>query len=379
MNSPFKFGGIVSEKAFTNREKECKRLSDNLRNGIHTIMISPRRWGKSSLVEKVSVGLEKEGVKCIVIDLNAAGTAEEFLELLAKETIKASSNKFEDWVKATQRFFSQLIPKINFGPIPETDFTLSFDWKELRKNPDEILNLPERLAKKQQCRYVICIDEFQNLAEFPDYADFEKKMRAIWQRHRYVSYCLYGSKSHMMAQIFNHVSKPFYRFGDVVHLSKISLGKWETYITRSFTDSGKQITVEDAKAIIELMDCHSWYVQQMAHYVWLNTTEKVSSQNIKTALNDIIAASTPFFQQTIEQLTPSRINLIKAIAKGENQFYSERIKHNYRLGTPNLIRKNFTNLIEAGIIHKSEKNYLFLDPVFEIWFKQLYLGEALPL
>ena len=57
--SPFIFGNTVSTKSFTNREEEALKLSRNLLGGTNTIIISPRRWGKSSLVEKVILDIQK--------------------------------------------------------------------------------------------------------------------------------------------------------------------------------------------------------------------------------------------------------------------------------------------------------------------------------
>src|SRR4030095_5972948 len=110
---------------------------------------------------------------------------------------------------------------LSLGIEPNTDFSLSFDWKELKKYSDEVLNLPEVISAKKGIRMVICLDEFQNLSSFPGFLHFEKKMRAAWQRHKKVTYCLYGSKRHMMTDIFNNPSKPFYRFGDIMLLPKI--------------------------------------------------------------------------------------------------------------------------------------------------------------
>ena len=210
MKSPFIYGKTVSNDAFTDRTQESEKLSNNLLQGINTIIISPRRWGKSSLVEKVvnTINGTQTDLKTVVIDLFSVSTEEEFLELFAKEVIKASSSKWQDWLKSGKDLFKQLVPKLSVGVDPSSDFSLSFDWEELKRHKDEILNLPEVIAQKKNIRFVVCLDEFQNLATFPDYEGLEKKMRAIWQRQKKVCYCLYGSKRHMMTEIFNNTSKP---------------------------------------------------------------------------------------------------------------------------------------------------------------------------
>ena len=226
-DSPFIYGTTVSIKSFTNREAESAKLKSNLMNGINTTIISPRRWGKSSLVEKVIHEINKNDkkTKTIIIDLFSVSSEEEFLEHFAREVIKASSTKWQEWMSSGREFFKKLIPKLSVGIDPTTDFNLSFDWLELKKNNEEVLNLPETIGKKRGIKFIICLDEFQNLAAFNNYQIFEKKLRANWQRHNSVTYCLYGSKRHMMTEIFNNPSKPFYRFGDIMLLQKIDTKK----------------------------------------------------------------------------------------------------------------------------------------------------------
>lgn len=211
--SPFIYGSTVSVHSFTNREAEMKKLSSNLLNGIHTTIISPRRWGKSSLVEKVisDINTTQKNVKVVLIDLFSVSSEEEFLEAFAREVIKSSSSQWQEWLASGKDFFKQLTPKLSIGLDPHSDFSLGFDWKELSKNSDEVLNLPENIANKKKIKFIICLDEFQNLSTFSHAANFEKKLRANWQRHKSVTYCLYGSKRHMMTEIFNHASQPFYR------------------------------------------------------------------------------------------------------------------------------------------------------------------------
>ena len=227
-DSPFIYGTTVSTFSFTDREEETKKLKKNLLDGINTTLISPRRWGKSSLVEKVIMEIEGEekNTKIVLIDLFSVGSENEFLEIFAKEVIKSSSSNWQDWMSSGKDFFKKIIPKISIGIDPNTDFNLSFDWKELKQNLDEIINLPETICKKKSIKMIICLDEFQNLAFFKDFENFEKKLRATWQRQKSVTYCLYGSHKHIMTEIFNNPSKPFYRFGDIMLLQKIETNKW---------------------------------------------------------------------------------------------------------------------------------------------------------
>lgn len=175
--SPFKYGTTVSSSSFTNREKEIQKVYRNLTEGINTIIISPRRWGKSSLVEKVvcKIKANNSDKRTIVLDLFAVGSQEEFLEIFAKEILKASATKLEDLMENVKTFFKQIIPTVSFGIDPTQDFSLRFNVEELKKYQDEILNLPEVIAQKKGIQFIICLDEFQNLAVFKIMKSLKKK------------------------------------------------------------------------------------------------------------------------------------------------------------------------------------------------------------
>jgi len=377
-DSPFIYGTTVSVHAFTNREKETAKLRSNLLNGINTIIISPRRWGKSSLVEKVIGDINKKDkkTKTIIIDLFSVGSEEEFLELFAREVIKASSTKWQEWLLSGKEFFSKLIPKLSIGIDPTSDFSLSFDWKELKKHSDEVLNLPEIIGKKKGIKFIICLDEFQNLSSFKEYIEFEKKLRSYWQRHKSVTYCLYGSKRHMMTEIFNNAGKPFYRFGDIILLPKIDTVKWVSFISKSFSETGKQIDQTTAEMIPAIMKNHSWYVQQLSHYTWNITHKKATVAEINAALQELIQANTPLYQNEIENISTTQLNLLKAVVKGEVQFTSAAVMQKYVLGTPRNVSKNKTQLINRDMIHEVNGMYEFVDPAFECWFKKQFLNQS---
>ena len=376
-DSPFIYGTIVSIQSFTNREAESAKLQSNLLNGINTTIISPRRWGKSSLVEKVIIDINKKDkkTKTVIIDLFSVSSEEEFLEQFAREVIKASSSKWQEWMSSGKEFFKKLIPKLSIGIDPSTDFSLSFDWHELKKNSDEVLNLPETIAKKRGIKFIICLDEFQNLSSFNDYLVFEKKLRACWQRHKSVTYCLYGSKRHMMTDIFNNPSKPFYRFGDIMLLQKIETKKWVSFICKSFAATDKQIDENTAGIIPLVMKNHSWYVQQLAHYAWNVTHKRATTTEINTALKELINANTPLYQKETESISHTQLNLLKAVAKNETQFTSTAVMINYQLGTPRNVSKNKTLLINNDIIHEINNKFEFVDPAFELWFKKQFFNQ----
>ncbi len=374
--SPFAFGHIVNLQSFTNREEDLKRLKKNLVSGINTVLISPRRWGKSSLVEKAAsqILVENPDFMVVKMDLFSVNSEEEFLENFAKEIIKASSTKVEEWIENAKTIFKKVIPRLKLKLQPDSDLSLSFDWKEVEKNKEEILNLPETLALLKNKKILICIDEFQNLAQFQNFKNFERKMRSVWQKHKHVSYCLYGSKRHMMADIFTNSSKPFYKFGDVFWLQKIATEKWIPFIEEGFSKSGRLISRQFSEKIPLYMKNHSWYVQQFSFFIWAETEKEVSQEIFDNALKRLLDGNEPLFKNMVENLSVGQINLLKAVVDEAVQLSSKKTIEEYNLGSSGNVNKNKQVLIHKDILDENSGKLELLDPVFEMWVKKTYFS-----
>jgi len=157
----------------------------NFENTISTILISPRRWGKSSLVKQAAkeAAQKNKKLRFCFIDLYAVRTEEEFYKYYAEAILKVSSSKWEEQVSNAKKFLVHFIPKLSIGNTPDTEFSLNFDWETLKKNPDQLLNLPATISKEKNIKLIVCIAEFQNLSYFEDPLAFPKKLRSFWQTH----------------------------------------------------------------------------------------------------------------------------------------------------------------------------------------------------
>jgi len=177
MELPFIFGKLAKGNMFTNREKEIEQLLNNFRYGINTVLISPRRWGKSSLIAKASEIIQQSApdIRVINIDLFNIRTDEEFYKELAEKILLSTSGVFAEITQNVKQFFKKIIPKISFSPGQDMEFSISLDKEEVLKQPDEILDLAENIAKSKHISIRICIDEFQNIAYFDDPLATQKK------------------------------------------------------------------------------------------------------------------------------------------------------------------------------------------------------------
>jgi hypothetical protein len=370
MASPFKFGKVVTGDNFINREKDIKRIQNNISAGINTILISPRRWGKSSLMKQIAILNKNRKLKFVFIDFFNIRTEEGFLEKYAREVLKCSINKAEDLLKSGKELFQNIVPSFSFGADPINDFSVRFTWNELKKTRDEIINLPETIAGKKGIQIVVCIDEFQNVSRINENVPFEKELRSYWQHHQRTTYCLYGSRKHRMYELFKEESRAFYRFGDLFHLEKIDTSHWIKFIIKAFEKTGRQIPKPLAEEMIRMTDNHPDYLQQLCHHTWNFTQQKVKSEHVEEAMDLVVRSNALQYQDICNSLSNTQLNLVKAILSNERKLTSMKVMNKYNLGTPRNVSKNKQVLIEKDIIELQEDNISFTDPIFAYWLDQ---------
>lgn len=374
MNSPFVFGKVVSESSFINRKKEIERLSQDFTSHINSILISPRRWGKSSLVKKTASALsgEQPHVVFCFLDLFRIRTEEEFYKQFTTEIIKATSGKLDELMENVKSFLNRISPRLSFGADPLTDFQLSFDVTSDHLDMVEILNLPEKIAKKKNIHIIICIDEFQNIGKYKDSLAFQKLLRSIWQYHQHTTYCLYGSKRHMMMELFETQSMPFYKFGDVLFLQKIKKEHFIKFITSSFSNTNKSISKSLAEKLINTVDNHPYYVQQLAHITWVNCSGKLSKKILEESITDLIEQNSILYQQITNDLSVTQMNFLIAMSKGVRNFNSAEALNKFSLGTSGNVSKIKRVLTGKEVIDSNNGTIAFNDPVLKLWMERTF-------
>jgi hypothetical protein len=370
MQTPFNFGRTVKSECFTNREQEIKKLASNFQNKINTTIISPRRWGKSSLVEKVAGQVKSNTLKVVMIDLFGMRTEEEFYNALANAVIKSTSTKTEEWIELGKKFLKSITPKLTVEMGDKNNISMELDLETIKKYYRELLDLPEKIAKEKNIDLVVCIDEFQNIATFNEHAAIQKRLRSVWQHHERVTYCLYGSKQHMMVDLFNRQSNPFYRFGELMYLPKISETKWVSYITKQFTRTKKEIDPKLALKIAQSVKCHPYYVQQLSHLTWINTDKKVTEALIRQSIQELLEQNAILYFKETEELNNTELNLLRAIVKNEKQLSSKETILRYKLGTSANVIKAKGTLVSKEIIDITNGVAEFIDPAYELWFNR---------
>jgi hypothetical protein len=374
MKRPFVYGELAEKGNFVDRVEDRKQLKSFLANGINVMLISPRRWGKSSLVRQAmsELTVEDQHVRVCYVDAFSVNSATEFLNAFASAVIEGTSSTLEKRFEDIKRFINVITPSFTVTDEAMHSFSLDLKVRSLEQSAQEILRLPETIAQAKQMHVIVCIDEFQQLATLPDWKSLEGKMRSEWQLQHNTTYCFYGSKRHMMIDIFGNAANPFYRFGQVLFLKKIAREYWIPYIEEGFRSTGKHISTEMAGRICDVVKCHSWYVQQLSFFIWTATDDEVTEEVFSSQLQLLIDTNAPMFMSDSEGLTASQIGMLAAVSNGETKLSSKAVVGRYSLGNMQAITRNKRRLQELDIIEPQGEGFVFVDEVYELWFRQQY-------
>ena len=372
MNNPFKYGELIQDAAFCNRHAEIKRIHQAFQDAQSLILISPRRWGKSSLID-VAVERYKGKHRVAKIDCFGITSEEQFMEGYLKAILKASHTKLQDFTQTAKKFISSLIPYLSFSIGDNDEVKVSLQLKGNPIDLDVILDLPQKIAKEKGIRFIVCVDEFQKIHEWPTGPSTLEKLRSRWQRHHDVCYCLYGSKRHLMANLFSDSSQPFYKFGETIFLNKIEREEWIIFLINQFKMSQKVISPELAGAIVDRTGRHSYYVQYFARLCWSVADAVVKLQHIENAWINLLNDHLPVFRQTADHLTAYQVNYIKAFCAGEKQFSSQRVMRDYNLGSPGNIKRIEKTLEDLEIMNFFPDQQELAEPYFEPLFRWYFM------
>lgn len=371
MEKAFVYGMSVEGNNFTDRIEETKRIKTDFEHGINVILISPRRMGKTSLIKKVISEIDNPTLKIVYMDIYDCRSEYDFYNRFAETIMKATGNQLEQIVENIKRFLVRVSPKISFNPEPTSEYSISLGITPKEYSPEEILNLPERIAEEQGVRIVVCIDEFQQIGEFTDSLTVQKRLRGVWQHHQNVSYCFFGSKKHLMENIFQSRRMPFYQFGEMLHLTCIPTEYWVPFICSRFEKYGKLISEEYATKICKAVNNYSSYVQQLAWNVMAETEHEVNEESFRCGVNALLEQNNSLFVQQTEEMTTYQLNFIRLLCKGiHSGFMAQSVADIYPLGSKSNIDRIKKSLIDKEIISIEKGGVFLADCVFELWFKQ---------
>jgi len=372
--NPFQFGIVVDDKAFCNRTEEIAYLKSQIKNGYSTWLYSPRRFGKTSLVDKVF--REVKNAKCIYVDLYNIRSKDDFCRKYSKAIAKELFNWKDDIKKLTKKLsnaFSNLSPTVSFDELGNPSFSLNIHLIENQEDIETVLEVPNKVSLKTAKRICIAFDEFQEINRIDPF--MLNWMRSSFQRHRDISYIFLGSKQSLMEEIFTSSNSPFYEFAAKMNLSVIRRDELYAFIKRNFKENTLSISKHTINAILDKSECQPHFTQYFSSVVYdlIKAGSNQEDENFTELwMNKIILPQTDIFQDIYDQLTNSQRAALQAIASlGDEGIFSESVKIRYDLPVSSSLNEALKALQKKGLIFKTDRSYKIANPVFKHWLLRL--------
>ena len=374
MQNPFIVSGYVSPKYFCDREKETAELIRKVTNGNNLVLISPRRMGKTGLIEHCFHNSRiAKNYYTFYIDIYATSNLKEFVFKLGKvifETLKPKGKKF------IEHFFlaiTSLRPAfkidevtgspvfdIGIGEIRTAEFTL-----------EEIFNYLN-IADKQ-C--IVAIDEFQQIEKYPE-KNIEAVLRTYVQRSKNAVFIFAGSRRHIMQHIFFSSSRPFYQSAALLNLEAIEKEKYTSFVIKHFADARKKMSLELVEKVYGLFEGHTWYMQAIFNEIFslLSEGESCTIKDLQTALDNRIASYETLFLGILSLLPERQKELLYAIAKDEKAtgITSGDFVKKHSLLSSASVQTSAKQLLEKEIITAENNMYQVYDRFFGLWLKKVF-------
>ena len=347
MGNPFKFGTIVDGQYFTDRTKELQYVEQILKSENHLVLISPRRFGKSSLVNKA---LEQTERKHIVINMQSVTSVQNFASRLMGALFRLYP---EEKLKHLMTHF-RVVPTVSTNPMTGS-VDVAFNPS---MNTDVILEDAMELLQKvctEKNRLIVVLDEFQ---EIDGIKGFDKQLRSIMQTHQHINYIFLGSQESMMESIFEKKKSPFYHFGQLMRLAKIPYEDFKRYIS-------ERLNAELAEDILAFTHCHPYYTQQIASQVWdLVHYEHETTDIIPKAIERLVTLHDLDFERLWLNFNKSdrRVLLELSQSNGTTPFADRSIPTST---TFSVLKK----LMKQGYVIKTDR-YEIEDPFFKRWIAE---------
>jgi uncharacterized protein len=375
MDNPFVYGEVVPGDAFVDREAELDRLVADLGNGQKVFLISPRRYGKSSLIRQTLDSLRRRSALTVDVTVSSYSSYLAFLEGYARAIASVESK----WDRARTWLMDAIAstrPEIRFEPKESGlgRFSVAFPQvtttRDLNRLANEVFALPGKLAAERKRTVVIALDEFQAIDSFNG-GSVEHALRAATQHQRQVGYVFAGSEPSLMEKMIGP-RRPFYKAGPVMRLQKISPTLFGDFIERRFVKTGMKPEAGVADAIVELAGNLPYDVQRLAHETWDDVrakgARKATLEDLHETLTRLLSEQETIFEALWQRLTlQQRATLRAVVLQGGREIHSADARSRHRLGGPSTIQKSLAALTKQDVLLKEGPRYVVVDSLLREW------------
>jgi AAA+ ATPase superfamily predicted ATPase len=372
--NPFVVGGYVSKEYFCDREVETAELLQALCNGRNTVLISPRRMGKTGLIQHCFHANDiKRDYYTFFIDIYATGNLKELVFAFGKQIFETLKPKGMQFIEQFFQIITSLRSAFKLDPltgVPVFDIGIG-EIRQPEYSLEQIFMYLEKAGKP--C--IVAIDEFQQIARYPE-KNIEARLRTCIQQCKNTTFVFSGSQRHTIQSMFFSASRPFYQSASLLNLNAIAVDKYISFVQKYFKKAGKKITAETIKQVYNLFEGHTWYMQNLFNriYAILEEGEDASSILVDNCLHNTVTSYETLFQGLLSLLSERQKELLYAIAKEgrATEITSAAFVQKHALSSPSSVQTASRQLLEKDLLTKENNVYQVYDRFFGLWLADRY-------
>lgn len=369
MRNPFFTIGYGGPEFFCDREAETSKLKEALVNGRNVALISPRRLGKTGLIQHTFHRLtdEDSNRRCFYIDIYNTQNQHDFVLALAKEVLGSMDNFSDKLMANLTAFFKSCRPVFSMDPYSGTP-TVSLDIQPQAYDASlkEILDYMDRSG--HEC--FVAIDEFQQILEYPEKGT-EALIRSVVQFAPNVHFVFAGSKQHLMAKIFSSPRRPFYQSTARMGLSPLAENVYYEFAARLMRQSGKELPEEVFHNAYTFAHGFTFYIQDLMNRLYSMNKDTIVMEDLMQIYTDIREEGETVYKDYCDLLAKGQLRLLRAIAAEDTvvQPYESGFMHRHRLTAVSSVKLALNALVAGGIVEKSPNGYSIYDRYLSLWLK----------
>jgi hypothetical protein len=383
MSNPFVYGEVVPVAAFVDREVETDRLTRDLLAGQKVFLISPRRYGKSSLVRQALAQAARQGALTVEVTVSSYSSYVAFLEGYARAlvTVEGKADRARGWLRDMLQAVRPEV-RVEAGDTGSPSLAVSFPSartpRDISRLAQEVFALPGRIAEARRRPLAVALDEFQAIASFdrdggrtPRMHQVEHALRAAVQHQRQVGYVFSGSEPSLMEAMLGR-SRPFYKAGPVMRLEKIDAAAFAGFVEARMAATRIRPEPGLGAAVVELAGNLPYDVQRLAHELWDDAraagSRSAGVEDLHRTLKRLLGEHEALFEATWQRLTlAQRATLRAAVLEDGRELLAADTRARYRLGGASTVQASLNALVRDDVLAREGGRYAMADSLFREW------------
>ena len=367
------YGEVVPASAFVDREVELERLTGDLLAGQKVFLISPRRYGKSSLVQQALRGAGRRGALCVDVTVSSYSSYVAFLEGYARALLSADAqpDRIRAWIAD---LLGSLRPELRMeaGSRLSLSFPAARTRADISRLAEAVFALPGQVASLRRRRLAVALDEFQAINAFDEGShEVEHALRAAIQHQRQVGYVFSGSEPSLMERMLSR-SRPFYKAGPVLRLQRIPADQFAAFLEARFQKTGLRPEPGVGAAIVDLAGNLPYDVQRLAHETWddvrVSGARRVGLDQLHATLRRLLNEHHAIFEAMWQRLTvPQRGALRAAVLEDGRELLGADVRARHRLSGASSVQASLAALVRDDVLSRENGRYIVVDSLLREW------------